>query len=187
MCCSTKRKIADCVKQLMRKKEIRKITVQDIMDETSMSRQSFYYHFKDIYDVIEWIGIHDFADRIKGYDGQNPTEWFSQLFDIVELERPFLERVVTEVEWPKILPIMKEPVREQLCKVLCNNYADYSSSDTFSTSLDILTNSYCYYLMDYVYQSKHHSFSGSSDVIAALTAITEYHPELGKSQPRMVC
>ena len=31
MCYTTKRKIADCVKHLMRKKEIRKITIQDIM------------------------------------------------------------------------------------------------------------------------------------------------------------
>ena len=60
MCYATKKKIADCVKTLVRKKEISKITIQDIMDETHMSRQSFYYHFKDIYDVIRWIGMNDF-------------------------------------------------------------------------------------------------------------------------------
>ena len=64
MCYATKRKIADCVKQLMKKKEIRKITIQDIMDATNMSRQSFYYHFKDIYDVLEWVARYDFSDRI---------------------------------------------------------------------------------------------------------------------------
>lgn len=52
MCDTTKRKIAECVKLLMRRKEISKITIQDIMNETHMSRQSFYYHFKDIYDVL---------------------------------------------------------------------------------------------------------------------------------------
>lgn len=58
MCYSTKRKIADCVKELMYHKEIRKITIQDIMAATNMSRQSFYYHFKDIYDVLELSLIH---------------------------------------------------------------------------------------------------------------------------------
>ena len=35
-------------------KPIERITVQDIMDSTKMKRQSFYYHFQDIYDVLEW-------------------------------------------------------------------------------------------------------------------------------------
>ena len=52
MCYSTKKKIADCVRQLMKRKEISKITIGDIMEATGMSRQSFYYHFKDIYDVL---------------------------------------------------------------------------------------------------------------------------------------
>ena len=52
MCCNTKEKIATAVKELMRQKSIRKITVQDIMDETGMKRQSFYYHFQDVYDLL---------------------------------------------------------------------------------------------------------------------------------------
>ena len=47
MCYSTKKKIADCVRQLMKRKEISKITIGDIMEATGMSRQSFYYHFKE--------------------------------------------------------------------------------------------------------------------------------------------
>ena len=42
MCYATKRKIADCVKTLMRRKEISKIAIQDIMDATNMSRQRVF-------------------------------------------------------------------------------------------------------------------------------------------------
>ena len=59
MCYSTKKKIADCVRQLMKRKEISKITIGDIMEATGMSRQSFYYHFKDIYDVLEDIFVEE--------------------------------------------------------------------------------------------------------------------------------
>ena len=59
MCYSTKKKIADCVRQLMKRKEISKITIGDIMEATGMSRQSFYYHFKDIYDLVEWSCLED--------------------------------------------------------------------------------------------------------------------------------
>ena len=41
MCYSTKKKIADCVRQLMKRKEISKITIGDIMEATGMSRQTF--------------------------------------------------------------------------------------------------------------------------------------------------
>ena len=70
MCDTTKRKIADCVKQLMRRQDISRITIQDVMEATGMSRQSFYYHFKDIYDVLEWIMEKDFKQPIaeKEYD-----------------------------------------------------------------------------------------------------------------------
>ena len=54
MCCNTKKKIADGLAEMMRQKPLRKITVQDIMDCGNMKRQSFYYHFQDIYEVIEW-------------------------------------------------------------------------------------------------------------------------------------
>ena len=57
MCYSTKKKIADCVRQLMKRKEISKITIGDIMEATGMSRQSFYYHFKDIYDVLSGSAV----------------------------------------------------------------------------------------------------------------------------------
>lgn len=70
MCYSTKKKIADCVRQLMKRKEISKITIGDIMEATGMSRQSFYYHFKDIYDVLEWIGCNDFKDQLQGQYGK---------------------------------------------------------------------------------------------------------------------
>ena len=83
MCYSTKKKIADCVRQLMKRKEISKITIGDIMEATGMSRQSFYYHFKDIYDVLEWIGCNDFKDQLQGqYDSME--KWACDLMEVLQ-------------------------------------------------------------------------------------------------------
>ena len=51
----TKQRIAAALRQLMQERPLRKITVQDLMDRTQMKRQSFYYHFQDIRDVLAWI------------------------------------------------------------------------------------------------------------------------------------
>lgn len=40
--------------EMAKKKEIDKITVKELAETCCISRQCFYYHFKDIYEVLEW-------------------------------------------------------------------------------------------------------------------------------------
>lgn len=40
--------------EMAKKKDIDKITVKDLAESCNISRQSFYYHFQDIYEVLEW-------------------------------------------------------------------------------------------------------------------------------------
>ena len=51
MAVNAKSMIADAFIKLSGEKNIDKITVKDIVDECGISRQSFYYHFQDIYMV----------------------------------------------------------------------------------------------------------------------------------------
>lgn len=155
MCYETKRKIADCVKQLMRKKEIRKLTIHDIMDATNMSRQSFYYHFKDIYDVLEWIERYDFANRIACEEGQSMEDWMLHLFHVLDGERFFFERIVNEIEWSKLLPSIRTPIEEQIRKLLIRYNKTGSSEEQLNFCVHFMTTAFCYYLMDYVYHRMH--------------------------------
>ncbi|GAB2319508.1 dihydroxyacetone kinase transcriptional activator DhaS [Alkalibacterium sp. s-m-22] len=65
----TKKVIAYSFKNLMNKMSFAKITVSDIMKQADLRRQTFYYHFQDKYELIEWIyktesqeNIRDFID-----------------------------------------------------------------------------------------------------------------------------
>lgn len=49
-----KKAISDAFLDLSKEKNIDKIRVKDIVERCSITRQTFYYHFKDILDVIEW-------------------------------------------------------------------------------------------------------------------------------------
>lgn len=191
MCYATKRKIADCVKQLMRKKEIRKITIQDIMDATSMSRQSFYYHFKDIYDVLEWIERYDFANRIVCEEDQSIEEWTIHLFHVLDEEHSFFERVVNEIEWPKLLPSISAPIEEQMRAILIRYNKTGSSAAELNFCVHFLTTAYCYYLMDYIYRRTRKTDKELSDEVHSLLAMidakTVIHPlEIPSAAPRMV-
>lgn len=46
--------ISDAFREMMHQKNVDKITVKDLVEYCHISRQTFYYHFQDIMDVIEW-------------------------------------------------------------------------------------------------------------------------------------
>lgn len=51
----TKNALALALRELMEEAPIEKINVTHICERCGMNRKSFYYHFKDKYDLINWI------------------------------------------------------------------------------------------------------------------------------------
>lgn len=61
----TKKALADSMKKLMEERPMKKINIGDIVEGCGMNRQSFYYHFKDKYDLVNWIYYTEFILTIK--------------------------------------------------------------------------------------------------------------------------
>ena len=55
MSSSTKEALAAALKKMMAVKPIDKITVKDLVEICGVNRQTFYYHFDDVYDLLEWV------------------------------------------------------------------------------------------------------------------------------------
>ena len=51
----TKRLLTDSLKRLMAQKPLNKITIREITEGCGVNRQTFYYHFEDIYDLLRWM------------------------------------------------------------------------------------------------------------------------------------
>ena len=66
----TKKALANSLKELMNEKAFEKINVGDICEKCDMNRKSFYYHFKDKYDLVNWIFDTEFITvaHIKNYE-----------------------------------------------------------------------------------------------------------------------
>jgi probable dihydroxyacetone kinase regulator len=60
----TKNATAAAMKQLMEKIPFDRITTADIVNKCGISRKTFYYHFQDKYDVVNWIFSVDIIDGI---------------------------------------------------------------------------------------------------------------------------
>lgn len=50
----TKYGLNEALKELMRKKPLDQIRVRELTDLCGLRRQSFYYHFTDVYDLFAW-------------------------------------------------------------------------------------------------------------------------------------
>lgn len=49
-----KYRLAEAIKTLMETEPLDKITVRDIVESAHTTRQSFYRHFQDKYDLVNW-------------------------------------------------------------------------------------------------------------------------------------
>lgn len=61
----TKRALAQNMKELMAEKPFSKISVGDICERCGMNRKSFYYHFQDKYDLVNWIFYTEFISSVR--------------------------------------------------------------------------------------------------------------------------
>lgn len=59
MATSTKESLGNALKKMLTIKPIDKITVKDLVEECGVNRQTFYYHFDDVYDLLEWVFEED--------------------------------------------------------------------------------------------------------------------------------
>ena len=60
----TKGKMAEAFKELVCKKSFQKITISDIAKESAMTRENFYYHFRDKYDIMHWIFEQEIVEKL---------------------------------------------------------------------------------------------------------------------------
>ncbi len=99
----TKRALEASLKKLLLQKPLNKITISDIAEECGISRMTFYYHFKDIYDLVEWACVEDAARALAGkktYDTWQ--EGFLNIFQAVLDNKPFIMNVYRTVSRERI-------------------------------------------------------------------------------------
>lgn len=81
----TREQISQSFKKLMMKKSFDKITISDISNECGINRQTFYYHFRDKYELLNTIFYNDvIAELIDGLSIDNWTEKFLKMLQIIK-------------------------------------------------------------------------------------------------------
>jgi len=86
----TKKALADALKVLVGRIPLAKVTVADIVGQCGLQRQTFYYHFRDKYELVNWIyQAEALADIADCKDFQNWPEGFRRIFHYLAANRVF--------------------------------------------------------------------------------------------------
>ena len=94
---TTKQDLEASLKKLLLEKPLDKITIQDLTNDCGISRMAFYYHFKDKYDLINWIFYTEFVSNIHLEEYKDALQLLEDICDYLYQERDFY-RVALKME-----------------------------------------------------------------------------------------
>ena len=118
---ATKQALSNALKELLQKKQITKITINDITEACGISRMTFYYHFKDIYDLADWTlqeALHAAIAENRTHD--NWQQGFLNLLEALKahqslilnayraIDRELVERYMRREVEALLLPVVEE-------------------------------------------------------------------------------
>ena len=90
----TKRALVASLKDLLAEKPLDKITVTDLTEHCGVNRMTFYYHFKDIYDLVEWACIESATRALAGQKTYDTwQQGFLQILQAVQKDKVFVTKV----------------------------------------------------------------------------------------------
>lgn len=115
----TKRALEQSLKNLLLKKPLTKITINDIAQDCGINRMTFYYHFKDIYDLVEWSCLEDARKALE--EKKTYATWqqgFQQIFMAVLDNKPFILNVYHCVHREQVEKYLKPLVDNLLLGVI---------------------------------------------------------------------
>ena len=82
----TKRALEASLKHLLLQKPLNKITINDIAEDCGINRMTFYYHFKDIYDLVEWCCEEDAGVELRQIEARQQSPDHPILWNVPETD-----------------------------------------------------------------------------------------------------
>lgn len=117
----TKRLFASTLKRLLQTQPLDHITVTEIAQGCGVNRQTFYYHFHDIYDLVSWIYLNE-ADAALGEERTHDT-WQHGMLAILQYlkdNRDFVVKTIHSID----ASYTQRYLREQTDRLLADVVAE---------------------------------------------------------------
>lgn len=115
----TKSVLARSIKSLLRQKTLDKISIKELVAESGLNRQTFYYHFDDIYHLIEWTFRNETMSIFKSYSGsQIWQEGLKRFLQDIENNRIMCQNVLNAMSIDKMAVLFYEDLSGIVVKAI---------------------------------------------------------------------
>ena len=146
----TKQAMYHALKKLITTKSINKITIKDITDTCGLNRQTFYYHFKDIYDLLEW----SFQEEFRFIDSylQNPEYTWEEIFagsvKYISQNKYICQCIVCGLARDQLILSLHNSIYEIVRKIILHSLPQNQIPEKY---LDFTARFYTYALSNYLF------------------------------------
>lgn len=141
MAIDTKQMITDKLFELLSSEKPENVTVKRLVEECGISRQTFYYHFKDIIDVMEYGCEHAINEALESsMRAETPREAITAFIVGAVNNRRLIDHLLSSRYSHELSQIIQEAVRTYLWKLFGNMFPNsrLSVADT-EVALDFFT------------------------------------------------
>ena len=116
-----KQMIADTYAALLKKKPLDKITVKELVEACQISRQTFYYHFSDLLEVLTWRVAQTTQQAVeRSLAAETPEAAMEELLRMAIVDRPMIRRIFQSQRRDQIEVILLDGVRHYLEQLILN-------------------------------------------------------------------
>ena len=126
----TRQRLATSFKELLSKKSIEKITISDLTNSCGINRQTFYYYFTDIYDLMRWIYLTESEAAVSGKNTYTTwQEGLLRVFNYLSENKDFVMRTQSTGNQY----ILEDLLSIHVDSVVINVVREFSKAHTIST------------------------------------------------------
>ena len=112
----TKIAIAASFKKLLSKKSLSSITVNEIVEDCGVNRGTFYYHFHDVYELLEYVFMEHARELTEYSESHTWQETFLKMFSTLIENKSYITNAYNSVN--------REILEDFLHKVIRNTFAE---------------------------------------------------------------
>lgn len=114
-----KEMIARAARTLLLDKNVKKLTVKNIVEECHITRQSFYYHFEDIPNLLQWMmqqGMEWLKIEARNQEG---AEAALKFFFLVSINaKPYLRKMIQSNYGDEIARLMRQQIHQMFDEII---------------------------------------------------------------------
>ncbi len=123
----TKPYIAEKMKELMKQKPVSKIRVSELCEALDIERSTFYYHFKDKYELVAWIFFQTMND-VDVLDEEDAARSMERMKADILFYRQAYSDASQNALWKYMVEYFVEAYTERAKQLLGTGTLDYQTA-----------------------------------------------------------